>query len=188
STTPGLTVHATWWELDAYTGRQAAQYRMMPIENGRVVDPTDVDLNEFLSFQPTPNVSEADPSVLKHPLLFASPEQDSVTLVFANWRSGNFSKVRITPTRGIALDGRIRIPVGKRETGFPAPTRFAVDSSSRLDGIFGNRTAFYTTSDGLLRYVMLGAEGWSEERSVTLDEHIDDRAAVSALQRMIAEH
>ena len=183
----GLTVHATWWELDGHTGRQSAQYRMMPIENGRVKDPTDVDLNEFLSFQPTTTVTEADPSVLKQPLLFATPEQNSVILVFANWRSGNFSKVRITPTRGIALDGRIRIPVGKRETGFPAPTKFAVDSNSRLEGVFGSRTALYTIREGMLRYVMLGDEGWTEERTVALDEQITDSAAVSALRRMVAE-
>lgn len=182
----GLTVHATWWEFDTHTGREAAQYRMLPIENGRVVDASDVNLDEFLAPDTKSNSPDADPTVLKHPLLTSSPQQDHVVLVFGNPRSGAFSKVRITPTRGIALEGRIRIPVGKRENGFPAP-KFTVDSESRLEGVFGSSTALYTVSEGLLRYVMLGAEGWSEERRVALDEQITGSAAISALRRMVAE-
>lgn len=186
--TVGLTVHATWWEFDTRTGREAAQYRMLPIQDGRVVDATEVDLNEFLAYDTASNTLDADPTVLKHPLLSSSSQQDSVLLVFGNARSGSFTQVRITPTRGIAAEGRIRIPVGKRELGYPAP-KFPVASTARLEGVFGDhgRTALYTISDGTLRYVMLRENGWSEPQTIALDEQVTGSAAVSALRRMIAE-
>jgi hypothetical protein len=185
----GLTVHATWWEFDTRTGRESAQYRMLPIQDGRVVDAFEVNLDEFLSPDAsTPSLVEADTTVLKHPLLSSSSQQDSVLLVFGNARSGNFSQVRITPTRGIKAQGRIRIPVGKRETGFRAP-QFPIAPTARLEGIFGDhgRTALYTVSDGMLRYVTLNAEGWSEPQTIALDEQITSGTAVSALRRMVAE-
>lgn len=183
----GLTVHATWWEFDTRTGRESAQYRMLPIQDGRVVDASEVDLNEFLATDTVDKPVDVDPTVLKHPLLSSSAQQDSVLLVFGYARSGNFSQVRITPTRGIAAQGRIRIPVGKRETGYPAP-HFAVPENARLEGVFEHsRPALYTISDGMLRYVTLGAEGWSEPQTIVLDEQISGSAAVSALRRMVAE-
>jgi hypothetical protein len=184
----GLTVHATWWEFDTQTGREAAQYRMLPIENGRVVDTSDVNLDEFLAYTTDTDSPNADPSVLKHPLLSASRDQNSVLLVFADAQSGSFSQVRITPTRGIKADGRIRIPVGKRETGYHAP-QLVVGANSRLEGVFGERgrTALYTVGDGVLHYVMMHKDGWSEPRSITIDEQITSEAALNALRRMVAE-
>jgi hypothetical protein len=186
--TDGLTVHATWWEFDSRTGRQAAQYRMLPIVDGRVVDASELNLDEFLPYTLDTNNPDADPTVLKHPLLQTSPQQDSVSLVFGNLHSGSFSKVRITPTRGVVVEGRIRIPVGKREGGFKAP-QIGVSADARLEGVFGDhgQTALYTLSPSMLQYVMLGAEGWSEPHTVTLDEQITGSAAVSALHRMVAE-
>ena len=184
----GLTVHVTWWEFDSQTGREAAQYRMLPIVDGRVVDAVDVNLDEFLAYDMSTNTPDADPTVLKHPLLSTARDQNSVVLVFADARSGSFSQVRITPTRGVAAEGRIRIPVGKRETGYQAP-RLSIAGESRLEGVFGEqgRTAFYTISKDGLRYVMLRANGWSEPRTITLDEQITSTAALSALHRMLAE-
>lgn len=184
----GLTVHATWWEFDTRTGHEGAQYRMLPIQDGRVIDPSDLDLNEFLAYDTTTNSPNADPTILKHPLLSSSQQQNSVLLVFANARSGSFSQVRIVPTRGVNGEGRIRIPVGKRETGYRAPD-LSVSAESRLEGVFGEhgRTALYTVSDGRLRYVILGANGWSEPRTIALDEQITSETAVSALRRMVVE-
>ena len=186
--TSGLTVHATWWEFDSQTGREKAKYRMLPIVNGRVVDAVEVNLDEFLPYDMSTNTEDADPTVVKHPLLSASRDRNSVLLVFADQRSGSFTQVRITPTRAIAADGRIRIPVGKRETGYQAP-RLAIADGARLEGVFGDqgRTAFYTISGGVLRYVMLRPTGWSEPQGITLDEQITSNAALNALSRMLAE-
>ncbi len=186
--TDGLTVHATWWEFDTRTGREAAQYRMLPIENGRVVNPSDLDLNEFLPYDTVTNTDNADTTVMKHPLLSSSPGQDSVLLLFADTFSGSLSQVRIIPTLSIAGEGRIRIPVGKREAGYRTPP-LSVDANSRLEGVFGQHgvKAFYTVSDGAMRYVILRANGWSEARTIALDEQVTSSAAVSALRRMVAE-
>ncbi|HEX8254188.1 MAG TPA: hypothetical protein VF846_13670, partial [Thermoanaerobaculia bacterium] len=189
-----LTVHATWWEFDTQSGVESAQYRMLPIENGRVADVTALDLNEFVVRSETAATtesvdSEIDAAVLKQPILSTSAQQESVLLVFGDATTRKFTKVRVTPSRGIAADGRLRVPVGRTEGGFGAP-RFAVASTSRMEGIFGeaNPAVFYTVSDSMLRYVMLSNDGtWSDVRAVTLDEKITSSAAVNALRRMLTE-
>ena len=187
--TNGLTVHATWWEFDNRTGHWGAQYLMLPIENGAVRDGSQLDLGGFLSGNVDADAPEADPSVLQHPLLTTSSKQDSVILVFANPHSGLLSQVRITPTRGIAAEGRIRIPVGKRELGYRAPM-LPVAANAHLDGVFNDRglAAVYTVDDGILRYAMRNEEGWAEAKSITLDEQITSSTAVGALRRLVAEH
>jgi hypothetical protein len=184
----GLTVHAAWWEFDTRTGHWAAQYLMLPIENGNVKDISQLDLDGFLASDTSTNTPNAEASVFPHPLLTTSAQQDSVVLVFANAYSGGLSQVRITPTRGIAAEGRIRIPVGKRETGYRTP-QLPVAANATLQGVFGTRdlTAMYTIEDGALRYVMLQPEGWSQSKTITLDEQVTSNVAVSALRRMVAE-
>ncbi|HYO78619.1 MAG TPA: hypothetical protein VE010_19320 [Thermoanaerobaculia bacterium] len=194
-----LTVHATWWEFDTQSGLESAQYRMLSIENGRVADVAALDLNEFVA---RPVVADGvteqidggstdmtDMTVLKQPILAPSAQQESVLLVFGDAATRNFTKVRITPSRGVVANGRLRVPVGRSEGGFGAP-RFSVASTSRMEGIFGeaNPAVFYTVNDNMLRYVMLSNGGtWSDVRAVTLDEKITSGAAVNALRRMIAE-
>jgi len=189
STHQALTVHATWWEFDSQTGLESPQYRMLPIQDGRVVDVSSLDLNAYVdrtAFGP----EDIDASVLKYPMLSSSSQQDSVLLVYGDTQNRTFTKVRITPTRGVVANGRLRVPVGKSDGGFKAP-RFAVSSTTRLEGIFGGQTpaAFYTLADGALRYVLLnGIDGeWSENRTVSLDDKVTSGAAVDALRRMVTE-
>lgn len=184
----GLSVHATWWELDAQSGRESAQYWMLPIDGGKVVHPKEVDLRQFVDFYSANGPADIDGSILRHPQLASSPNQDSVTLLFADVALRSFSRVRFTPTRGIKAEGRLRVPVGRREGGFPAP-RFAVTGESRMESVFGasGRTAFYTIVDDHVRYVINDSGVWSEERSIALDAQITGSAAVSALQRMVTE-
>ncbi len=184
-----LTVHAAWWEFDAELGAESPQYRMLPIQDGRVMDSSGLDLSAFVD-RTVIGPEDVDASVLKHPMLSSSPQQDSVLLVFGDPSTRTFTKVRITPYRNVRADGRLRVPVGKAEGGFKAPS-FSVSANSRLEGIFGTETpaAFYTVTGDALRYVLLdGIDGqWSETRTVTLDEKITSNAAVDALRRMIAE-
>lgn len=183
----GLTVHATWWEYDTQ-GRQAAKYRMLPIENGQVKDASDLNLSEFLAYDTVNNTPNANPALLKQPLLSSSAKQDSVLLVFANTQSGAFSQVRITPTLQVGAEGRIRIPVGKREKGYKAPD-LNVEADSRLEGVFDDHglKAMYAINDSAMHYVTPTVEGWSESRTVALDEQISSNTAVSALRKMVSE-
>ena len=184
-----LTVHAAWWEFDSELGVESPQYRMLPIQDGRVVDSSSLDLSAFVD-RTVIGPEDVDDSVLKHPMLSSSPQQDSVLLVFGDTSTRTFTKVRITPYRNVRSDGRLRVPVGKADGGFKAPS-FAVNANSRLEGIFGTErpAAFYTVTGDALRYVLLdGIDGqWSETRTVALDEKITSSAAVDALRRMIAE-
>jgi hypothetical protein len=186
-----LTVHATWWEFDSQLGTESPQYRMLPIQDGRVVDASVLDLTAFVDQTViSPEDAEADDSVLKHPMLSSSAQQDSVLLVYGDIATRTFTKIHITPYRNVAANGRLRVPVGKADGGFRAP-RFAVAAESRLEGIFGSErpAAFYAVEGGSLRYVLLnGADGrWSDTRTVTLDEKITASAAADALRRMVVE-
>lgn len=185
-----LSIHATWWELSTSTGISSAQYWMLPIEKGRVVDPTVVDLREFIDpfAAPTPGPEDVDPSVFKHPQIVSSPQQDSVSLVFGDPATRSFRRVRFTPSRGVRSDGRLRVPVGKSDGGFGAP-RFKVGAEARLDTVFGsgNRAAFYTVADKRLEYVTLSEGKWSNPLVIVLDEQISKSAAVGALQRMFTD-
>jgi hypothetical protein len=189
SVTPGLVVHATWWEFDAQTGLESPQYRMLPIENGHVVaeEVTDVDLRAFVDLTAV-GPEDIDPAVLKYPMLSPSAQQDSVLLVYGSRETRTFTKVRVTPSRGVKADGRLRVPVGKSEGGFRAPN-FPVSANSTLEGVFNSDSpaAFYTVDGNSLRYKLLNGGEWSETRAVALDEKITSTAAVNALRKMINE-
>ncbi|MFL6246513.1 MAG: hypothetical protein ACJ74H_10850 [Thermoanaerobaculia bacterium] len=185
-----LSIHATWWEFSTETGIASAQYWMLPIENGQVVDATEVDLHEFIEpfASPAPGPEDVDPSVYKHPQIISSPDQDSVSLVFGDPATRSFRRVRFTPSRGVRSEGRLRVPVGKLDGGFPAP-RFKVGAEARLDSVFGtgNRAAFYTVADKRLEYVILSDGTWSDRLVIALDEQVSQSAAVGALQRMFTD-
>lgn len=187
---PALSIHATWWELSTETGYSSAQYWMLPIENGAVVDATAVDLRQFIDpfAAPAPGPADADPSVYKHPQIITSAQQDSVSLVFGDPDTRSFRRVRFTPSKGVRADGRLRVPVGRNDGGFSAP-RFRVGANARIDAVFGsgNRAAFYTVVDKRLEYVMLSEGKWSDRMVIALDEQITKGAAVGALQRMFTE-
>lgn len=185
-----LSIHATWWEFSSQTGHASAQYWMLPIENGKVVDPTEVDLRQFIDAfaAPAPGPEDVDRDVYKHPQIISSPQQDSVSLVFGDPDTRSFRRVRFTPSRGVSADGRLRVPVGRGDGGFSAP-RFRLGSDARVDAVFGgtNRAAFYTVVNNRLEYVMLSEGKWSEQLIVALDEQVSRSAAVGALQRMFTE-
>lgn len=184
----GLSIHATWWEFNTATGAESAQYWMLPLENGKVVDATEVDLRQFIDPFVATGPADLDPSVFRHPQIISSTQQDNVSLVFGDPDSRNFLRVRFTPTRGVRAEGRLRVPVGRGDGGFAAP-QFRVASDARMDGVFGarNRVAFYTVVDKHLEYVILSDGKWSDRLMIALDDQISNSAAVGALQRMITE-
>lgn len=186
--TAALSLHATWWEFNTATGAESPQYWMLPIEDGKVVDPTDVDLDEFIDPFVASGGADLDPSVFRHPQILSSTDQDNVSLVFGDPAARRFLRVRFTPTKGVRAEGRLRVPVGRGDGGFKAP-QFRVAADGRMDGVFGarNRVAFYTVVDKHLEYVILNEGQWSDRMVIALDQQISESAAVGALHRMITE-
>lgn len=191
-----VSVHAVWWEFKSSTGRQSARYAMLSIENGAVASVDELDLSEFVVAETTPDADVADPdavaddTILKRPLLFTSAAGDNVLIMFGDLETRSMHRVRVRPTLPPVSDGRIRIPVGRREGGSPAP-RFPVAASARVDGIYGDdgHIALYAREDDLLRYIVMKNGEWSSEsRSIALDAQVTSGAAVDALRRLLHEH
>lgn len=189
----GLSVHLVWWELNTTTGKGSAKYAMASIHGGDIIDFTPVDLSEFVEPVATdaPATDAADHAnnkdFLKQPLLFTTPTQDSVVVLFGDLETDTMNQVRITPRKVIA-DGRLRVPGGRREGGFKMPN---VDTSAnRLEGVFADSTrlALYTVNEGRLQYVLLDGKTASQPFAITLDEHLSPAAAVDALRRLVNEH
>ncbi|HEX8616334.1 MAG TPA: hypothetical protein VF911_02000 [Thermoanaerobaculia bacterium] len=189
SATPAVSVHLVWWEFDTETGRESAQYAMLSIENGRVESLHHLELSSFTADAAgEPLAADADRSVLKQPLMFTAPQQDSVLVVFGEAAKEELHQVRVRPTK-IVSDGRLRVPVGRHERSNRAPS-FRVASNTRIEGIYGDSTriALYTRDASRVEYVILKDGAWTAPRSIALDEQITSGAAIDALRRLLDEH
>jgi hypothetical protein len=170
---PQINVHAVWWETDSWDGQESAQYAMMTVENGAVVETSITQLLEFVDANAagTRFVTNGVPEVFKHPSLFPSTQQDSVR-----------------PSK-IVGNARVHIPVGRSEGSTTAP-RFSAASNSRIGTIIGgdDRIALYTSDENnKLRYVLYKDGKWSEARAVQTDAAITRETAINAVRRLI-EH
>lgn len=190
ATTNAISVHLAWWEFDTNTGDASARYALVPITNGAVQGtPQYLDLASFVE-APAKTEEEAAPlteeqrEVLQQPLLFASPTQDSVLVVFGDLSTNSLHEVRVFP-RSIKSEGRLRVPVGRREGSIGGP-RFAVAGNARIEGIYGNnQLALFTRSATKVDYVITKDGGWTDSRVIALDEQITSDAAVDALRRLL---
>jgi hypothetical protein len=185
----GITIHAVWWEWDTHLGEWFAQYQMLTIVNGRVAEaPAPLDLRQ-LARESVPAAGEKhDLDVLRHPLLFTSPQQDSVLIVYGDVKTQQLHEVRVQPKKPLG-NGRLRVPVGKREGGSMTP-HLAVAAQTRMDGVYGDndRMAFFTADKDAVRYVVMKDGAWSEPQEIALDAQITASAAVDALRRLVNEH
>jgi hypothetical protein len=184
---PAISVHLVWWENNT-DGEESARYAMAPVENGQVGTLVHLDLASFAVDTPGEALpADSDRSILEQPLLFTSPQQDSVLVVFGDREKEELHQVRVRPTR-VVSDGRLRVPVGRHERSNRAPS-FRIAVSSRVEGIVGDsRLALYTRDAGRLQYVILQDGAWSEAHSIALDEQITSSAAIDALRRLINEN
>lgn len=187
----GITVHATWWETDTHDGSESAQYAAIAIENGKV-EVNFLPLTPFLEDSKTLGTAtpREDLGALRHPVLFASPRQESVLLTFGDPATKRLNRVRIYPVRPPKSDGRIRIPVGRGEGGVGAP-RFSVTANSSVNALQGNdndNLAFYVRENSTLRYVVLRNGEWTDTRTIALDEQVTAPAAVDAIRRLVNEN
>jgi len=181
----GITVHATWWETDTHTGKESAQYAAIAIENGQV-EVNFLDLSSYVNAGGTSaDLTEEELGALRHPVLFPSAKQESVSLTFGDLTTKRLHRVRIFPVRPPASEGRIRIPVGRGDGGYGAP-RFNVAANSTVNAIQGDDTlAFYVRDGQQLRYVMHRDGVWTESRTIALDEQITAPAAIDAIRRLV---
>ncbi len=185
----GISVHAVWWEWDTHIGEWFAQYQMLTIVNGIVAEtPASLDLRT-IAREPAPIAKESlDLDALAHPLLFTSPKQDSVLVVYGDMKTQQLHEVRVNPSK-IKSNGRLRVPVGRQEGGSPTPN-LLVAQGTRMDGVYGDtdRMAFFTRDKDALRYVVMKDGAWSQPQQIALDSQITASAAVEALRRLVSDH
>lgn len=183
---PGLTVHATWWEE---TGAgESARYAMLTIEKGVVTATVIRDLPEFVTGPADARKDAGDvvSDVLRHPALFESG-QETIDVVFGDTQTKKLHRVTLKPV----ADGRVRIPIGVKDTKMNAPrNRLAPGGdSSRISAVGGaadNDLVFYTTSANTVRYMAYENGAWSAVRSISLNDKVTADAAVNALRRLVA--
>ena len=193
--TSAISVHLVWWEYDSRTGREAAQYAMLAIENGQPVgEPEYLDLSPFATADDAADATapEVDRTILKQPLLFSSRTQDSVSVVFGDFVTNRLHQVRVQPTKTpgpIAAEGRLRVPVGRAGANLGGPG-LRVAAESRVEGNFeeNGRMAIYTRGPERLDYAILKDGAWSAPQVVALDEQITAGAALDALRQLVGEH
>lgn len=187
----GLTVHLTWWEFNYESHAKSAQYMMVTVKDGNVLHLESLDLGRYVTKNLEPALDEepVDPRVLMQPMLISSPKQDSVLLIFGDLDTGTMNYVRVRPVTKVVANGRLRVPGGKREGGQRAPM-LQISEGDRLEGVYGEdgTMAFYTTSEGKLRYVMLRNGTWTPQHAITLDKQVTSGAAVDALRRLVTEN
>lgn len=185
----GLTVHLAWWQFTSEENKKSAKYTMVTVEDGAVIGMADLNLSKFIPEGLEKMMGDVPP-VVTQPLLFTSPQQDSVTVVFGDVDSGTLHTVRVTPKKVAGNGGRLRVPGGKRESGpgYRAPA-ITVANGSRVEGVYANhdRLALYTTEEGKVHYAVLSQGEWSAPRTIRIDEHHTNSAVVDAIRRLVSE-
>lgn len=184
----GITAHAAWWELNSSTGQHSARYSMLSIENGAIIDMSELDLGSFLEAPPDSAAEGIPDDVLNQPLLQTSPLRDSVLVIFGDYATRSLHELRVQPTRPRA-DVRIRIPVGRRERDLAAP-RLNAATGSRIDAVYedGGDLAIYVRAAEQLDYVVLENGAWSDARRIVLDSDVTSDVALAAIRRLISGH
>lgn len=184
----GLSVHAVWWEFDSQrvNGYWSAQYAVLAIDNGKVAEVDFFDLSSLVKEPKTESAIDVPAtSVLRHPQLFPAATHDSVLVVYGDVATNMLHQARIFP---IKANGRLRVPVGKRETGGVTGPRMDVAANSSMGSIFGDvdRIAFYVRDGKKLQYSILRDNAWTDTQEIALDSQITAPAAVDAIRRLLS--
>lgn len=179
---PGLTVHAAWWD-DSATG-EAARYAMLTVEKGVVTDIYIRDLYDFINpanlrrFE----VDDKTREILRHPVVFESPDHDTVDVVFGETQMNLIHRLTLKPV----LQTRVRIPIGIRDTSYPVPKHNLIgDESLGAISTSPDRLVYYYVTDGAVKYLTYAAGEWASEKSIAITKEVSAESAVSALRRLI---
>jgi hypothetical protein len=183
---PGLSVHAAWWEFDSQRvdGSWSAQYALLAIQNGKVAEIDFFDLNGLIHGYGEGVGDVTTPSVLRHPQLFPAATQDSMLVIYGDLATNTIHQARIFPIKG---NGRLRVPVGRRESGAVSAPSMSLSSNASVGSAYGDtdRMAFYAREGNALHYSILRDNAWSDTQTITLDAQITAPAAVEAIRRLL---
>jgi hypothetical protein len=180
----GLTVHVAWW--DESGGAEVARYAMLTIEKGNVTARYVRDLPDMIerafqrSFAPHPNSRP----FIRQTAVFESPNHDTVDVVFGNAQTNTIHRVTLRPT----WDTRVRIPIGVRESSFPAPVmKLGADANAHISTMptAPDRLVFYTQEDGLVKYLKFQASRWAAPQSIAITDRVSASDAVSAIRKLV---
>ena len=178
----GLTVHAAWWD-DSATG-EAARYAMLSVEKGVVTDVYRRDLADFVNnaYIRHFDIDDKSKELLRHPVVFESPDHDTVDVVFGDMQSNVIHRLTLKPV----LQTRVRIPIGVRGTSYPTP-KHNITSDAHLGGISTStdRLVYYYVLNGAVRYLTFEDGKWSTEKSIAITSEVSAESAVSALRRLV---
>jgi hypothetical protein len=180
---PQLAVHAVWWQESGMG--EWARYAMLPIERGQVVT-SEIQIRalpEFagLAIERAPLRSMSPNELLRHPAIVTNPTKDSVDVVFGHTQNDSLHRVRIKPVN----DGRLRIPIGVKDANLGRP-KINVNSSGVEAVIDGENIALYAAEKNAMAFVLFRNGGWSESRSVVINDKLSTATAVSALRDLVA--
>jgi hypothetical protein len=193
SSVKGLTVHAVWWEDRPTSSLNPwARYAMLTIENGLLTDIQVADLSLYTDISKdvaTPQDDAFNTEVLRHPAIFESAGHASVDVLFGDIVANNMHRVTIVPTlvlKAGSNGGRLRIPVGVRDTGMAAP-KFRSETDARVTAIAGDKdkVVLYTNAKTGVSYVTYADGVWSPQRTLAVDDKMSADAAVEVLRRMV---
>jgi hypothetical protein len=180
---PGLTVHATWWEDAGLV--QEARYAMLTVEKGAV---TDIQTRSLTGFVTTTDIDPVNPNldseILRRPMLIENAGRGSVDVIFGDVTRNRMHRIRLKPVS----DGRIRIPIGRREERMQTP-KMRIDSDAQVSALApdGDALAIYAATVSQVTFVTLEAGGkWSDARTIKLNDGLSAEAAVEALRKMVA--
>lgn len=191
---PELNLHAVWWEWDYATATASARYAMMTVQDGDVTNISLHGLEEFVEPAKDANVSnmpadaDVNTEIFKHPAVATTSTQDAVDVVFGNVEENGFHKVRIRPRFRMDGEARIHIPIGVRENAFPAPVFRTATNGARIGTFAGEGSvAFYFDGKTSLNYMVYRHDGWTDTRSIALDEAVTRDTALDAIRRLVNE-
>jgi len=182
--TPQVVVHAVWWEESGYG--EFARYAMLGIDGGLVTSKDIRYLSEFSGMKVDPSrtvtTTSAD-EVLRHPAITASATRDSVDVIFGNTQSSSMHRLRLKPV----LDGRLRIPIGVRETNMRSASLSVASNARAAAVVHENDLALYTISKKSVDFVIYRSGSWSSQRSIALSDDVSAETAVEALRKLVSE-
>lgn len=187
SSAPEVNVHAVWWENPGAS--ESAHYAMLTIEKGNVSDIYVRALDSFIDSKDKKADVAADPElnldVLRQPVIFESPAHDTVDVLFGNVTTNALYRLRLKPV----LDGRLRVPVGVRDSSIGAPNfRTTSTESTRLGALeSGDRIVLYLDGKNAMSYVMYDGKEWSSVKSIAIDSTITNERVLSAIRQMLSD-
>jgi hypothetical protein len=174
-----VAIHAIWWDTNGWDER--ARYAMLQM----------VDAVDFLgsrNSEPEPVPDTFNPRVLTFPTVAAGATLDRADVTFGDKETNRIHRVDLIP---VIANGVLKPPIGVRRGEVPAPVLTSSGSDSTVatitDPIDAQSLLLYTVDGAKVRYLVYENGSWTGTKSITLDSHVTEAAAVEALKRRLAD-